>query len=139
MSVRALQEGDRPWVAGVYSANKHLSGAFYWSWQEYWKRPRSPQHQFLILEVDGQRAGLVNFKFSKKYDAWYVKEIAVATEFKRRGLGRELMAAVPLPVILKTDEDNPESNAFYKKLGFTMLGKEPSKKGKPMNIYGRWP
>ena len=137
--IRTLKSTDKEWVQKVYQANKHLSGAFYWSWQEYWKQPRAKKHRFLVIEIEGKPAGFVNYKFTKKYNSWYVKEIAVVAEYKRMGIGRELMAAVPLPVMLKTDEDNPESNAFYIKLGFTLMGREKTKKGKPMNIYGRWP
>lgn len=74
----------------------------------------------------------------KKDGSRVLYEIAVDVAAKRQGLGRLLMERVGRPVMLKTDRDHAESNAFYKSLGLSLAGVTVARSGKRLNVWQGW-
>lgn len=91
--------------------------------------------QTLIVAVrDDMVIGFCNYRAC--LDGWQtVYEIAVHRDFKKQGVGSEILANVPNPVRLKCTTDNP-ANAFYEAMGFTHQGIDQGKK-RPLNIWHR--
>lgn len=133
MILRAAHARDAEWIAPLYRQHRDLAGAWYWSW----RRRGESQQTWLVAEqsADGPSLGVVHFYYSDTRACWVVAEIVVAPLAKRSGVGRALLSAVPMPVELKTNEDNPESHGFYQALGFREIGRTTTRRGKPMVIY----
>lgn len=62
-----------------------------------------------------------------------IYEICVSKELRRKGLGREMVQSLPLPIRLKCPVDN-HANGFYQHLRFELVATEPGKK-RALNIW----
>lgn len=62
-----------------------------------------------------------------------IYEICVPKEARGKGIAREMINMLPLPIQLKCPVDN-ESNEFYKHIGFVLLSVEPGRK-RNLNIW----
>lgn len=132
MTIRPVREEDRQWLAPIFKETKHILGNIGLSLYRC-LQGTSEREFFLVIEG----VGFVHF-LVKQNGQRTLYNIGVASEHKRKGYGRTLLAQVGLPVDLKTDADNPESNAFYRALGFSLVGTKLTKSGKPVNIYTKW-
>lgn len=80
---------------------------------------------FLVAEVDGRVAG---FLVSRAIDAaeWELLNLAVAPEFRRRGVARALLEALRSAsrgaIFLEVRESNEAARNLYKSLGFQEVG-----------------
>lgn len=85
-------------------------------------RAHYPGATFDVIECDGEPAGRVYVH--RRVDEIRLMEITVAEAFRRRGIARQLLAALisesdasGLPIGLHVEPDNP-ANAWYRRLGF---------------------
>ena len=137
--VEDAREEDREWVLAVWKENEAILGSlnvahrtFYWHFNRPRTAPTSPERWIVI-----RPHGFAHFRI-RKDTLRNVQEIAVASTAKRRGVGRRLLEAVGNPVILKTNADHEESNAFYRAQGFTLVSRSAGRDGRPLNHYQRW-
>lgn len=77
-------------------------------------------------------SGVVGFvHYHPRKDGWHtVHELAVTKSLHSKGVGQQLFNSVPLPIRLKTTEDNVKALNFYAKNGMTIVGIEKGKKRK---------
>lgn len=77
-------------------------------------------------------SGVVGFvHYHPRKDGWHtVHELAVSKNLHSKGVGQQLFDSVPLPIRLKTTEDNLKALRFYAKNGMTIVGIENGKKRK---------
>lgn len=85
-------------------------------------RAHYPGASFDVIECDGEPAGRIYVH--RRNDEIRLMEITVAPEWRRRGIARQLLAALiseseasGLPIGLHVEPDNP-ANAWYRRLGF---------------------
>lgn len=88
-------------------------------------RAHYPGATFDVIECDGEAAGRIYVH--RREDEIRLMEITVAPAFRRRGIARQLLAALiaesesaGLPIGLHVEPDNP-ANAWYRRLGFRHL------------------
>ncbi len=76
--------------------------------------------------------GVVGFvHYHPRKDGWNtLHEIAVMKEFHSNGIGQSLFELVPLPIRLKTTEDNYVALSFYNKNKMSIIRTELGKKRK---------
>lgn len=84
------------------------------------------------LLVFDNSTGVVGFvHYHPRKDGWHtVHELAVSKNIQGHGIGQQLLDSVPLPIRLKTTEDNVTALKFYAKNGMTIVGIEKGKKRK---------
>jgi ribosomal-protein-alanine N-acetyltransferase len=83
----------------------------------------------LVAEEEGTIAGFLVLLLDRRRRFGHIITIDVLPEFRRKGLGRELMAAAEDSIIeaggdavlLEVAVDNSSALRFYKKLGFRVL------------------
>lgn len=100
-------------------------------------------HFFHVAEVDGIVRGFVLYSRPTRgaNEGWsVVHALAVASDFERQGVGRNLLYSVPCPIRLKCPQTvgkehlpNP-ANDFYRNAGFRLSGEEAGKHRR-LNIY----
>lgn len=133
-SIRAAGPDDREWISKMFRTHRDLAGAFYWSWQSYLKCPE--RHKWLLAcHTDSIPVGTIHFFWSPRKKAWCIAELMVLDGWRRHGIGKLLLAQVPAPMVLTTNDDNVDSNAFYTALGFSRDGVTTTRKGRALNIY----
>lgn len=129
-SVRVLEPSDWPWVERVFKQHAKMLGNFFWMKQSYEKgRGRI----WVVPEI-----GFIHLTYAKE-GITVIQDIAIEKNAQRGGHGKALLSILKGVIKLKTDAENIQSNAFYKKYGFKLVGQVKSRKGKPINIYMRWP
>lgn len=124
MKIRDVKPTDEEWVKHIFDSYKNFLGGFGPVWFRYWQND-NPREKWVVIPDRAFAHYLI-----KKNGEVTLYEIAVHPAYKRMGLGDVLIKAMPTPIELKTDHDNEVSNAFYKRLGFRLMGKKPSKSGK---------
>lgn len=83
----------------------------------------------LVFEKNAQVIGFVHYHPRK--DGWHtIHELAVDKRAQHVGVGQQLFDVVPLPIRLKTTEDNSVALKFYAKNGMNIVGIENGKKRK---------
>lgn len=77
-------------------------------------------------------SGVVGFvHYHPRKDGWNtIHELAVSKPLQSQGVGQKLFDSVPLPIRLKTTEDNVKALKFYAKNGMHIVGIENGKKRK---------
>ncbi len=91
------------------------------------------RNTLLVATLYDSVVAFVNYRARK--DGWHtIYEIAVHKNYTGMGVGKALIDYMPKPIRLKTTQDNEGANAFYKHLGFTLLGIEQGRK-RPLNVY----
>lgn len=127
-----LTQEDRDWVVRMWEREKSVLGidpgrAWYQSWKtlasnEFW------------IGVKGK--AFAHYRVRRRDGIAVLYEIAVGE--KRQGWGKKLLFHIGFPMELKTDAAHQESNAFYQKLGFNLVGQRTTRAGdKLLNIYRR--
>lgn len=66
-----------------------------------------------------------------------IYNIAVDPDQRGRGYGKALVEHVGFPCRLSTNTDNEGSNAFYRALGFRLVGRELARSGHLKNVWER--
>lgn len=134
LKIRRAEPEDQKWVAKLFDANKEIlgkvgGGTVFWRWlngknaREHWWVVPGVAFAHWLVKKDGTKC---------------LYEIAVDKEHKRKGIGKKLLSIIGLPMELKTDAENAESNQFYKGLGFTKVGNKVAKDGKKISVYQKW-
>jgi len=82
-----------------------------------------------VFEKDSLVVGFVHYH-PRKDDWQTVHELAVAKNVQHLGIGQQLFDIVPLPIRLKTTEDNETALKFYAKNGMHIVGMQNGKKRK---------
>lgn len=84
------------------------------------------------LFVFASDSGVVGFvHYHPRKDGWHtIHEIAVSKKIQAQGVGQKLFDSVPLPIRLKTTEDNLKALSFYAKNGMKVVRIEDGKKRK---------
>lgn len=77
-------------------------------------------------------SGVIGFvHYHPRKDGWHtIHEIAVSKQLQSKGVGQQLFDSVPLPIRLKTTEDNIKALGFYVKNGMKIVVIENGKKRK---------
>jgi len=110
------------------------------------ERMSSSTHHTFVAEIEGSIAGFVGFSALQIYESdvptCWIMALSVATGFRRRGIGRMLLAEVErwcraqgIPDIrLHSGEDRGEAHAFYQACGFQLAGVRFKKRISPSSI-----
>jgi GNAT superfamily N-acetyltransferase len=122
--IRAVTKEDEPWIKSIFENEKEILGSFGLTWFRFWSA-KDPGDQWDCIP----EKAFVHFRVRR--DGWRtVHEIAVSQNSRRQGIAGQLIKHVGMPILLKTDADNLESNAFYAAAGFYPVGSKTSKNGK---------
>lgn len=124
---------DREWVLAVWKECPELGEVFTVGapqFHRFFAEPRNRRHKW----VGARPLGFV--EWTERLDGWQtLHNIGVTKEARGTGIGRALVREVPRPVRLSTDVDNVASNAFYKALGFLLMGTKFTRSGKKLNVW----
>lgn len=129
--IRPATAADLPWM-------KRLFGMYRDVWPKadlgsiWYRSQQAERHCWLVAEPE---AGFVHY-YERLDGTKNVQEIAVSAA--RNGTGRSLMEAIGGAIILKTNWDNAAANAFYARIGFTLVGTTKTRTGERMNVWQRW-
>lgn len=97
-------------------------GASRWAPEDYLA------HDFMVAAVDGAVVGFVVARRLAEGES-EILNLAVAPEFRRRGVARRLLARVleghPGEVFLEVRESNLEGRLFYQTMGFQEISRRP--------------
>lgn len=132
MKIRPAKESDKSWVEPIFREHDFVLGKGFFGtiWYRYWTGGSENEFWDVIPCM-----AFVHYK-RRKDGVNVIYEIAVGSEFKRKGLGKMLLDHVGYPMELKTDVQHRESNAFYKGCGFYPAGEKRSRDGlKRMRIW----
>jgi ribosomal protein S18 acetylase RimI-like enzyme len=108
---------------------------------------RNPKNTFLLAMNDENILGYAKLRRDRTYDefkgekAIEIERIYIRREFKRQGIGRELMdeclsiarAEKNIWLWLGVNIDNEAAIAFYKSFGFAIFGRKQFKLGKAVD------
>lgn len=124
-TLRHAQWGDLESLDRIYRANMkpQVDRVAVWD-PDRFRRNYRPQ-EFSVIEVAGQRAGLV--KIVIQAEDIYIGEIQIRATYRGRGVGKKLLKdtivlseASGKRLWLRVVKGNP-AKAFYEKYGFTCL------------------
>jgi GNAT superfamily N-acetyltransferase len=131
--IRFGKEDDLPAIVRIIRASdKELGGVFYPS-----LRRGIDKRELYVYIVDECVVGFINWHAVKQgahAGMFTVYDLAVAQDYRRQGIGRDLLDAVPHPIRLKCTVDNLTGNAFYERMGMTLTGVEDGKRHK-LNVW----
>lgn len=127
--IRLASLTDKPFIESVYRENKAIFGNYGLTLSSYFKE--RAKNQFMLV---WEGVGFCHYRI-RKDGVKVIYEIAVTSSAKGQGAGKKFIEKVGFPLMLKTDQVNLESNAFYRKIGMIVVGTHTTKKGKLMNIY----
>jgi hypothetical protein len=132
MKFRPAIKTDELFVKQVYKECKNEIGSFnlYNCWDDYLMQ-KTPYKFYISEEI-----GMIRFGFSKKINAFVVKDFGILNSKQRMGYGEMFFKNLPKPIYLTCNTDNEKGNSFYKKVGMKCIGTKLSKnKKKKMNIW----
>lgn len=81
---------------------------------------RYPPGSLEVIEVDGVPAGRIRLSRPDLDDCRQVVDLAVAPEYRRRGVATAALARCPGPLALRVARDNLPARRLYDRLGFTL-------------------
>ena len=127
--IRAGREQDLPLIAAIQAASPEAS---------QWQPSDYLDHELLVAEEAGAMAGFAVFRRIADDEAELLN-LAVAPEYRRRGVGRGLLQALlgmfrtsdSLSVFLEVRQSNSMAREFYKRLGFQEIGVRRNYYNKP--------
>lgn len=133
--VRSGTEGDLLVVAAIQAA---CPEAAHWNTRDYLA------YDFLVAEASGRIAGFV-VSGALAAGEGEILNLAVASEFRRRGVARKLLERVcerhPGDLFLEVRESNQGAQKFYQAVGFKAVGRRegyyenPPEAGIVMNFH----
>jgi ribosomal-protein-alanine acetyltransferase len=123
--IRAMEPGDAEAIQGVWAA---CLGASHWSARELLQLSKNGARIWVAFE-EGCVIGAVAARVAG--DEAEILNLGVAPSWRKRGVGRELMAAAvgdanrrgATRVFLEVRESNAGARAFYRGLGFEEVGR----------------
>ncbi len=117
--IRRGEPSDLEEVAAIQEASP---GAARWSVAEY------PQYDFRVAVRDGRIAGFLVARAVAE-DEREILNLAVGPDFRRQGVGRDLLtgllAGAPGAVFLEVRASNGAARNIYKSMGFQEVGSRP--------------
>jgi [ribosomal protein S18]-alanine N-acetyltransferase len=125
MSIRRGDRGDLPAISAIQAAAPE---AAQWEPDEYLN------HELWVAVREGW---VVGFLVGRTLAAgeWEILNLAVAPEFRRRGVGRALLGGLLRDlrgaIFLEVRASNSAARLFYKSLGFQEVGSRPQYYGNP--------
>lgn len=123
--IRPLGPADREWVLRLWKPMSNILGSIPSTVWWRWENGNSPNEHFIGIPEQA----FAHYRVLKTgYRNLY--EIGVAESARRKGYGKALLDYIGYPMMLKTDEDNHVSRAFYKANGFRLVMIGKSKDGK---------
>ena len=122
---KALSNESRELMMRVYPDGLNDGGISFegfWTWLT-----NEPEYDPALMFVACQNGIVVGFCHCWRDD--FVKDLVVAPEFRRRGLGSALLTLAletfarrgATSVDLKTDVDNDKAQSLYRRLGFAII------------------
>lgn len=132
VKIEAAVPADQKWVGKLFDANKAIlgnvsGGTVFWRW----RAGLNPREHVVVIRPELAFAHYL----VRKDGTRVLYEMAVTAEAKRQGLGRAILEHIGRPIELKTDADNQESNAFYRRMGLVCVGQKTGGSGKVMNVF----
>ena len=110
---RAGTAADLARVAEIQSASPEAT---------QWRVTDSLPYAVQVAERDGAVAGFSVYRATDA-DEWELLNIAVAPEFRRRGVARELLAALPGGrIFIEVRASNMAARGLYESAGFRQVG-----------------
>jgi ribosomal-protein-alanine N-acetyltransferase len=110
--IRPGEARDLEAVAAIQAASAHAA---------HWPAGDYLQHQFSVAECEGVVAGFLVWRRVSD-DQCEILNLAVAPEFRRRGIARALLAPLlnlrDAEVFLEVRESNMTARLFYNSMGF---------------------
>lgn len=129
VSVRLGQEKDIPQIKKIADANKNYLGFTI----RAILGASMKKAELHVAEINGHIVGFI--RWHKRKDGWTtVYELAIDEKYRRKGVGRILIAMLGSgPIKLKCHTANPAIQ-FYNRLNFKTTGTELSKGGKSLDL-----
>jgi ribosomal-protein-alanine N-acetyltransferase len=114
MQIRRGTAADLPAVAGILAECPEAAN---------WLPDRA---DFLFATVDGEPAGFIVWRHTAP-DEIEILNLGVARQFRRRGVAKALLAALPVAdVFLEVRQSNVPAQALYAGAGFRNVGVRPA-------------
>jgi ribosomal protein S18 acetylase RimI-like enzyme len=117
--IRKAVARDCPEIARIQSASAEAS---HWIPESYF------EHHCVVAELNGQTAGFVVWRETTPGER-EILNLAVAPEWRRKGVGSQLLASVldgsSAEWYLEVRESNRAARKLYERLGFTFAGRRP--------------
>lgn len=134
MQIEPVTPDDKQEILRLFALDKKIwpSGIgqnWYWFWRE-----KSTHEEWVKIGARGIIVASAHWSV-RRDGLRNLKDIIVDPAFRGAGLGRQLIAYIGRPIILKTDHDS-EANGFYRHLGFQAGEEVRSKSGaKLLRVY----
>ena len=130
VEIDLAQEGDTDWSAGIMASSDPwvTLGRKY---EQCFARVSHPEYRLLIARVNGVRAGLVLLHPRGFASSPYVAILAVAPEFRSRGIGSALLARAEIEfpearfLFLLVSSFNSRAQTLYERHGYKRVGEIP--------------
>lgn len=114
---------DRKNLSEVAEMEKEIFHNTAFSIKQLEEMERIDRYRFLIIKIEEKTAGYVILYDS--VDVWEIMKIAVKKEYRRKGIGEELLkyisSLIQMPIMLEVRENNIGAIEFYKKNGFEQI------------------
>jgi ribosomal-protein-alanine acetyltransferase len=133
MEIRRANEGD---LARLTAISEAVGSAAHWSrqqWLDIFKTEIPARLAWIAEErVSGREARAAGFLVAQNGGAeWELENIAVLPEFRRKGLGRQLLSTLTAQarvlgaerMLLEVRGSNEEAIGLYRSEGFELLGR----------------
>lgn len=123
--IRSATESDAAWIKQLYKTEKQFIGDFnqYQVWKQY--ITGTGPNKFIVI---GQSA-FCHYKYSVRYDAYVIEEMAVDASCKGLGIGKHIVQAMiqkaqrnRKKLIVKCNVENASANMFYERCGLRNSG-----------------
>lgn len=128
VSIRAATLDDIPAILAVEQSS---ASAAHWTIEQYLSRIQSPAQDacFLVAECEGGICGFLCAHIVA--DEWEIENVVVAKEFRRHGIGAQLMTSLiekwehsaGTAVLLELRESNVAARALYERYGLREVGR----------------
>jgi ribosomal-protein-alanine N-acetyltransferase len=130
-SIDQLSALDLVRAAALHAESFVPLGERGWTLQDLAELMASPGMTGLLVRADGQDAGFALCRIAA--DEAELLTIAVRPAWRRRGLGRRLLAAIidharscgARTLYLEVGADNPPARSLYEAQGFCVVGRRP--------------
>jgi ribosomal protein S18 acetylase RimI-like enzyme len=131
LGIAKAGKGQEHLIKLIYKESRKELGSFnlYQCWEKYLSG-QSREHFWVY-----KNCGFVRWVESKKYGGNYIHDIGILKEHRGKSIGKKLLQSIPLPIVLKCNEDNVSGNNFYKAIGMYQSGIAFTRKGVKQIIW----